>query len=66
VSKQTAKVDRDALICDRYLHGETLQEIGPSLAISAERVRQIVRQAGLTVADCGRAVREAAAKADAS
>lgn len=61
--KQASKVARDAEICTRYLNGEKLQTIAVAHQVTAERVRQIVRAAGLSVEDQGRSVREAGALA---
>jgi hypothetical protein len=55
---QDAKSIRNTTILSRYLQGETLRTIAISTSLTEERVRQIVRQAGLTVADRGKAARE--------
>lgn len=52
---------RNTVILSRYLKGETLQVIAASVSLTPERVRQIVRQAGLTVADHGRGAAQAKA-----
>ncbi|HEX4985176.1 MAG TPA: sigma factor-like helix-turn-helix DNA-binding protein [Burkholderiales bacterium] len=48
---------RDQLIRDRYLTGETLASIGAAFGISAERVRKIVKKFGLDKRNAGLAIR---------
>ena len=43
--------ERNDLICQRYVAGATLQEVGRAFHISNERVRQILRKAGVFKTD---------------
>lgn len=54
---------RNADITHRYLHGETLRQIGDSYSITRERVRQILKAQGV---DCsqGYAIRKTIKRAD--
>jgi len=54
------RAKRDFEICTRYLNGEKPAQIAIVADITPERVRQIVRKAGITVADFGRNARESA------
>jgi|GEM_PF-2194643 len=46
--------ERDGNICVLFKSGRTLISIGEQFGLCDERVRQIVRKAGLTVADGGK------------
>ena len=54
---QPAAGSRDAIICRRYLAGDTLTAIGESLRLSVEGVRKIARRYGLDKTNAGLAVR---------
>lgn len=42
------QAERNAAICEAYKAGRTLQQIGDEYSMTRERVRQIVRSAGIT------------------
>ena len=41
-------LEREAVICGLYREGRTLQEVGDVFGLTRERVRQIVRRAGIS------------------
>lgn len=52
------RAERDARMVERHLNGETLTAIGEDYGLTRERVRQIVRQAGVPVSHTAAVVRE--------
>ena len=41
-------LEREAVICSLYRDGKTLQEVGDVFGLTRERVRQILRRAGVS------------------
>ena len=52
-------LEREAVICALYREGRTLQEVGDVFGLTRERVRQILRRAGVPPEAGGVFVREA-------
>lgn len=62
VVKQDKLDKRSEIFEEMYRNGETLQEIGDKFGLTRERVRQIIRQRGITAKDGGAALRAGARK----
>lgn len=55
-------LEREAVICGLYREGKTLQEVGDVFGLTRERVRQILRRAGVPADAGGVRVREQQSK----
>jgi DNA-directed RNA polymerase sigma subunit (sigma70/sigma32) len=58
-------LEREAVICDLYREGKTLQEVGDVFGLTRERVRQILRRAGVPTEAGGARLRNAQQQAEA-
>lgn len=57
-------LEREAVICTLYQEGKTLQEVGDVFGLTRERIRQILRRAGISKAAGGIALRRMSQKQD--
>lgn len=46
-NKGSRTPERDAVMCERYLAGETLGQLGKAYGVTRERIRQILNRAGI-------------------